>query len=128
MICKAIFDLPLTIKQNRMFDYIYIDDLMPILDHFIQFPTTYKAYNITPNESIELYTLAEKVKMVSGKNLPIVLAHEGMGLVYSGDNSRLRKEMKDLQFTPIIKAISKLYKWYSANRDLIKKENLLVDK
>ena len=35
MICKAIHDLPLTMKQNRPFDFLYIDDLMPILDHFI---------------------------------------------------------------------------------------------
>ena len=35
-ICKAIHDLPITIKQNRKFDYIDIDDLMPILEFFIE--------------------------------------------------------------------------------------------
>src|SRR4030066_1887116 len=64
MICKALFDLPLTIKQNRKFDYIYVNDLMPILDYFIQNTATYKEYNITPDQSIELYTLAEKVRMI----------------------------------------------------------------
>ena len=34
-ICKALFDLPITIKQNRKFDYLYIEDLMPILQYFI---------------------------------------------------------------------------------------------
>ena len=30
-ICKTLFDLPITIKQNRKFDYIYIDNLIQIL-------------------------------------------------------------------------------------------------
>ena len=33
MICKAIFDLPLTMKQNRKFDYIYIEDLIQSHDN-----------------------------------------------------------------------------------------------
>ena len=68
IICKAIFDLPLTIKQNRKFDYIYVEDLMPILDYFIDKTAQYKEYNITPDESTELYSLAEKVRMISGKD------------------------------------------------------------
>jgi GDP-L-fucose synthase len=79
MICKAIFDLPLTMKQNRKFDYIYIEDLMPILDYFIQFRAQHKEYNVTPDESIELYALAEKVRLIAGKDLPIVLAQNGLG-------------------------------------------------
>jgi UDP-glucose 4-epimerase len=128
MICKALFDLPLTMKQNRKFDYIYVDDLIPILDHFIQYPTNYKEYNITPDESIELYSLAEKVKQISGKDIPIVVAREGTGLEYSGDNIRLRKEIKGLRFTPFDESIKKLYEWYYEHKNSIKKEVLVVDK
>ena len=128
MICKAIFDLPLTIKQNRKFDYIYIKDLMPILDYFIQNSSTYKEYNITPDESIELYSLAEKVRMISGKDLPIVLAQNGLGLEYSGTNNRLKNASRALSFTPIDKAITELYEWYKENKLSINQELLLIDK
>jgi GDP-L-fucose synthase len=128
MICKAIFDLPLTIKQNRKFDYIYIKDLMPILDYFIQNSSTYKEYNITPDNSIELTTLAEKVRMISGKNLPIVLAKDSIGLEYSGNNNRLKNEIRALRLTPTDNAIAELCDWYREHKLSINQELLLIDK
>lgn len=127
-ICKALLDLPITIKQNRKFDYIYIEDLMPILEYFINRDVKYKAYNITPDQSIELYELAKKIKGVSGKDLPILVAQKEMGVEYSGDNSRLKKEIKNLQFTSLDEAVRKLYLWYHDNIKSINKEFLLVDK
>ena len=67
-ICKTLFDLPITIRQNRRFDYLYIDDLMPVIDHFIGAKGRYSAYNVTPDDSIDLYAIAEKVKAKSGKD------------------------------------------------------------
>jgi GDP-L-fucose synthase len=127
-ICKALFDLPITLKQNRLFDYLYVDDFMPILDFFIQNRPRHKAYNVTPDHAIELHTLAEKIRSVSGKDLPIVVGQQGMGLAYSGDNSRLRTEMTGLRLTPIDDALKALYHWYDTNRHLINREFLLVDK
>ncbi|MDD2337057.1 MAG: NAD(P)-dependent oxidoreductase [Geobacteraceae bacterium] len=127
-ICKAIFDLPITIKQNRRFDYLYIKDLFPIVDYFIENDVCCKEYNVTPDETTELQELAEKVVHVSGKNIPILVSKKGMGLEYSGDNGRLRKEIPHLQFTKLETAIKDLYRWYEENRTLIDRDQLLVDK
>ncbi len=127
-ICKTIFDLPITIEQNRKFDYIYVKDLMPVLEYFIENKAKYKAYNITPDHSIELYSLAEKIKNISGKNLPIKVDKPGMGLEYSGNNSRLRSEVPDIKFTPKDEAVKKLYSWYLENKHLINRGFLLTDK
>ncbi len=127
-ICKAIYDLPITIKQNRRFDFLYIDDLMPILDYFIQNDVKYKAYNITPNSAIDLYEIALKVKAISGKDLPIVVGKPGMGFEYSGSNKRLRDEVPSLRFSNIDESISKLYHWYSENKHSINRDLLLFDK
>ncbi len=128
MICKAIFDIPMTMKQNRRFDYLYIDDLMPVLDYFIQNESRYKEYNATPDESVELYDLAQKIRDLSGKDLPIIIEKEGMGPEYSGDNARLKKEVAGLSFTPIDSAIRQLYGWYLDNRSLVNRDALLVDR
>jgi len=127
-ICKSLFDLSITIKQNRKFDYIYINDLMPVIDYFIENEGNYKSYNVTPDESIELYALAEKIRKISGKDLSIKVAQDGLELEYSGDSTRLRREIKQITFTPIDEAITKLYNWYSSNKELIDKELLLFDK
>ena len=127
-ICKTLFDLPITIKQNRKFDYIYIEDLMPILEWFIQNEPTYKAYNVTPHHEVELLELAEMILEISGKDLPIIVHNAGLGLEYSGDNSRLKAELGELKLTPIKMAVEKLYQWYSDNRNKIVKDYLLIDK
>lgn len=127
-ICKILFDLPITTKQNRRFDYLYIDDLMPVIDYFIENKGKYKCYNVTPDEAIELLVLADKVRQISGKDLPSLVAQNGMGIEYSGDNTRLHEEIPEITFTPIDEAICQLYEWYSKNTHLINKEYLLFDK
>lgn len=127
-ICKVLFDLPISIKQNRKFDYLYVNDFMPILDWFVQNEPKYQAYNITPDSSISLYDLAVIVREVAGKPLhPLVISQEGMGLEYSGDNSRLKSEF-DLNLTPLALAIRDLYIWYSGNKGQLDKNLLLIDK
>jgi len=127
-ICKAIFDLPITLRQNRKFDYLYINDLMPILEHFIEHDPKEKAFNITPDNSIGLLDIAHIVKDISGKPIDISVAQEGMGMEYSGDNSLLRNEIPALSFTPIERGVRELYEWYGGSGSAINKDLLLFDK
>ena len=127
-ICKALFDLPITIKQNRKLDYLYIEDLIAIIDHFINYDFVFKSYNLTPDESRELASLAEKIKNISGKDVPVIINEKTMGLEYSGDNQRLKKEIASFKFTAIDLAIRKLYQWCAGNKHLLNKELLLTDK
>ena len=127
-ICKSLFDSPITIRQNRKFDYLYIDDLFPVVEHLIGHDVQYHEYNVTPDNSISLYDLAEKVLVVAGKDLPILIVQEGMGMEYSGDNSRLKREIQGIAFTPIIEAIRCLYSWYEKNIHLLDRDKLLTDK
>ncbi len=128
MICKALYDLPLTMKQNRDFDFLYIDDLMPIIDYFLSHDAQQTSYNVTPDSSIELYRAAEKVRALTGKDLPIVVSTPGKGYSYSGSNARLRREIPGLKLTGIDEAIGRLYRWYSDNKQAINREVLLFDK
>lgn len=127
-ICKTLYDLPITIRQNRRFDYIYIEDLMPILDYFIHHNTTCKSYNVTPDHAVELKQLAETVRAVSGKDVPIIIAQDGMGIEYSGDNRRLREEIPSLTFKPLDEAIRELTLWYEKNIHAMNRALLLTDK
>lgn len=127
-ICKALFNLPITIKQNRVFSYLYIDDLMPILDFFISNTVKYKSYNIVPDNKISLLKIAKIVKCCSNKEIKIKIAKKGYGLEYTGDNSRLIKECKNIRFTDIKDSIQNLYNYYKQNIKLIDKNLLLTDK
>lgn len=126
-ICKTLYDLPITLRQNRRFSYLYIDDLMPILEFFIENNVRYKSYNIVPDEKIELLQIAELLKEISGKNTEIKVAQEGLGLDYTGNNSRLKNEFY-AKFIPLRDAVTELYSYYERNKEMIDKDLLLSDK
>ena len=127
-ICKTLFDLPITLRQNRRFSYLYIKDLMPILDFFIENNVKYKAYNITPNDETELLTAAQMVQKTGKKNNPIITQKQGYGLSYSGNNARLKAEMKSISFTPLITAIEELFEYYKNIQNTLDKNLLQYDK
>lgn len=127
MICKAIHDLPLTMKQNRKFDYIWVDDLAGIIRYFIKNDAGAGVFNGTPDSSIELKALAGMVVEISGKRLDVIIEKDGSGSEYSGDNSRLKKEISGLKFTMIEEAVKNLYQWYEAGISSIDRAKLLID-
>lgn len=127
-ICKSIKGLPITIKQNRIFDYVYIDDAVKVIQSFIEKDALYRAYNITSHETVSLLWLAELVRDISGKDIPILVKEKGLGLEYSGDNTRLTEFIPQFQFTPLEDSIKKLYNWYYENQKEIDISRLLVDK
>ena len=127
-ICKSIFGLPITLRQNRRFSYLFVEDLMPILDYFIENKPKYNAYNIVPDRNIELLDLAKIIKKISPKEIEIKVAKEGFGLDYTGDNSRLKEEIPEVKFTEAEAAVRSLYSYYEQNKNIIQKELLLQDK
>jgi len=127
-ICKTIFDLPITIKRNVFFDYMYIDDLVKITDWFINSETHYNVYNVCTGKTIDLLSLANIVLKIAHKKLPVVVNAPGLNPEYSGDNSRLMKEIGNFVFSDLESDIAKLYAWYLANKNLIDRNKLLFDK
>ena len=128
LMCKALYDLPLTMKQDRLFDYLFAPDLIPILDYFLLNQVKHKAYNVTPGEPVSLVAIAEKILEISKKTLPIQISQEGLGKEYSADNARLKDEFKGLRFTPLSQSMKQLYDWLTLQKDQINPELLKVDK
>ena len=131
-IAKILFDLPITIKQDRRFDYVSVEDGIEVIERFLQVPLEnilYTDYNITPDESVSLLEIAQLVREVAGKpNHPIEVKMDGIGLEYSGDNGRLKSLFPDLHIVPLAESVKRLYTWYSINKETLDKEVLLVDK
>ena len=122
--CKAVYDLPLTVRQNCMFDYLYVCDLPEIVSWFIDNKPAYHDYNVCTGKPVDLVSIASIVNKVAGKELPILVAKEGWNLSYTASNDRLVKEMGRLQLHMLEDAVAELYEYYSANRDLISYDEL----
>jgi GDP-L-fucose synthase len=111
-----VFGLPLTVRSDCHFDFLYIEDLPDIVTWFIENTPKHHDYNICHGREFLLTELAEMVKSVSGKDLPIVLLSNERNLDYSASNLRLKDEMSRLRITDMKTSISELYHYYSSNR------------
>ncbi|MFA6104996.1 MAG: NAD-dependent epimerase/dehydratase family protein [Patescibacteria group bacterium] len=111
-ICKVLFNLPITIRQDVKFDYIFIDDFVKILDQIIKKKPVEKFINIGRGEDVSLKTLAEMIIKEVGVKVPIKISEPGLGNEYSCNNSRLLNEMEMIDFTPFSVSISNLVEYY----------------
>jgi len=127
-ICKTLFGMPVTLRQDRRFDYTPVGDLVGVIERFFTHEPRHGAYNVSAPQTWRLLELARLVVRLSGKDVPVLVANEGMGVEYSGDAGRLRDELPDLEHTPIEVAVAGLYEWYLQRRDTIDRDALLVDR
>lgn len=126
--CKAVFDLPLTVRKDCRFNFLYIEDLIGIVEWFINHDPAFHDYNICHDKSYLLSDFAKMVVKASGKKLNIQMLSTERNLDYTADNARLRAEIKDLHITPIIKALADLYRYYSDNKAKIDYETLKLSR
>ncbi len=128
-ICKVIYNMDITIKQNVFFDYLYVEDLTKVLKKLINIKKIpFKHYNICTGKSIDLLTIAKIIRDISGKNIKIIVKKTGLKQEYSGNNKRLLDLIGKFNFTPIEKSIEELYTWYLKNKKIVSKKKLLIDK
>ena len=117
--CKAIHHLPITIRQNVVMDYLYIDDFCRIIQWFIEHEPRYKTYNVASGKGIDLLTIANLVNEISGNNMPIYVCKPGMGLEYTANTGRLMEECGNLSLTGLQESIEKLLDYYRSIIDEI---------
>jgi len=126
-ILKNLLQLPIHIRQNVNFDWLYINDLMRILTYFLDHEPLYKMYNITPNEPLDLVTIAHIINSCSSFKSEIIIDTPGLNNEYSGNNSRLLAQTGNFTFTDMPRALSELRKYYCSilpqiDSDAIKKD------
>jgi len=126
-ICRALCDLPITLRQDRRFSYLFIDDLMPVIDWALAGQPGHVAYNVSPDWADSLRGLGMLVAARSGDRVPMLVANDGYGKEYTADNSRLRRELPQMTFTPPDVAIDRLFTWYSDRRSEIDRKRLEID-
>jgi GDP-L-fucose synthase len=126
--CKALYGMPITLRQNVFFDYLWVGDLVQMTRWAMRHHTRYNHYNACSGSHIDLLTIAEMVKEVTGSEVPIIVAEPGLKAEYSGTNARLRREMVDLQITPMREALERLRDYYQENLALIDRSLLMRDK
>jgi GDP-L-fucose synthase len=120
--CKALFDMPITFRQNIFFDFLYIKDLINIVKWFMVNSPRHHVYNTCRGEVHSYRWIAEKICQFAGKNLEIRSDVPGLMSEYSGDNSRLLEELTDYKFVPMEESIQEMLLHLQQNKDSITPE------
>ena len=123
--CKALKGLPITIRQNVYFDYVFIKDFVRIIEWFIDNDPKYHEYNISSGRKIDLVDLANMVKKASAKDVPVIVCQTGLAKEYTASNKRLTEEMGGFVFTDYQTAVTELFHYYEGIEDQIDLLSLL---
>ena len=126
-IVKNLLKLPIVINKNVYFDYIYIDDLLRMIDWTIHNESKEKIYNATTGIKIDLITLANLVNETSDFKSEIKILNDGLNNEYTSNNERIMKELKNFEFTSHKKAIQKMREYFKANLEKLDKESIIND-
>lgn len=111
--CKSLKGLPLTMRKNCHFDYLWIDDFCRLLEMFIQVrEPKYHVYNAVSGKKVSLYDIAVIINGITDEKKDILICSEGWANEYTADNKRIKEELPDWEVTDIHKTITELYKWY----------------
>lgn len=108
-ITQNLNHMPIEINKNVIFDYLYIEDLCIIIEYFIKNKPEYNIMNVTPTESISLKEIAQIVNEISDYKSEIIIKDKEMNYKYTGNNSKLLKEIPNFKFTPYKDGLLKLY-------------------
>jgi nucleoside-diphosphate-sugar epimerase len=122
--CRNIFGMPITMRQNVNFDYIYINDFVRIVEHFIEYEGKYKFYNIGTGKRVDLKTISEKINEMAGKKSEIIVGKRGLNNEYTCNNQRLVEELGNFKFTDFDTYMRELYTWYKENKKNINSKSI----
>ena len=124
-ICRALKGMPITLQKNVYFDYLWVNDLVQIINWFIHHEPIYKHYNVCRGSKVDLYSLACLVKEILHIDCDIIVSEPGQKPEYTGNNERLLNEIGNFQFTTFEDSIRILGKYYKENLDRIDETLLL---
>ncbi len=125
-IVKNLLNLPIVIYKNVYFDYIYINDLLKIIDWFIHNESEHKIYNSSTGKKIDLLTLANLINEISDYKSDIRLLNDGLNNEYTSNNERLLSEM-NINFTFHKEAIKKMREYFKRNLNNLDIETVKKD-
>lgn len=115
MIYQNLNGQMMQMNQNTYFDYLYINDLISILEWFLSHEPRHHHYNVCSGQRFELLSLARMVMEETEIPTEIIVKQEGLRPEYTGNNSRLREELGEIFLTPMRTAIQELIGYYREN-------------
>ena len=124
---RVVKGLPIVIRQNVKFDYLYVSELAELTAWFLNHHPRHKAYNVCRGRAYTLQELARMVAAASGLSPEIITRNQAMAPEYSANNTRMMDEIGPFRFREMSDCVSELYQWYQVREKDIDVEQLKFD-
>lgn len=126
-IVKNLLGLPIKIKQDVIFDYLYIKDLIPIIKFFLKNKHVGGDFNISTTKSISLTKIVNLINKNSMKPSKVTVENKGLNFQYTGSNNKLINTIPHLKITTYEESIRDLYDYYFNRVESLDKNSILQD-
>jgi len=124
-ICRVLSGLPISMNRDMKFDYIYINDLCVIIEKIIlKNDFKYKSYNVCSGKPVRLTSLAKIIKETMSVEKDILIKNSGENPEYSGDASRIEKEMGEFDLTRHSESILNMVNYFE--KEIKSDSNLII--
>lgn len=107
---KAVFNIPLTLRQDCLFSFIDINDVLPILRTALTTNLAYHDYNLVSDKPYYLSDIASIIQELSNSQKGITFSREGFNLEYTASNKRVKSEMNP-EFTSIRDSVKVVFNY-----------------
>lgn len=106
---------PISIRQDCLFDYLYVEDLAGVVRWFIENKPAYHDYNVVTGKPEYLSNIAKMIAEKTGNNKDIIIRQDGLNRAYTASNERLLREIGPFNFTSLSEGIDRQIAWQEAN-------------
>lgn len=126
-IVKTLLGQDIVVRQDVVFDYLYVGDLVAIVERFLERDPGFTDVNATPTESISLTRILAVIASVSSRQVPVTFENEGLNFQYTGHNGSLLGAVPNFEFTPCEEGIRRLYEFYALRRETLDRDAVARD-
>lgn len=126
-VVKALLGEPIVIRQNVLFDYLWIDDLMSLIPKVLDGQRRFADLNVTPTRSVSLTEIASIVLREAGRQPVFEVEQPGLNFEYTGSNEQVLSVYPGFTFTPIEEGVRRLMAYYRERLETVDREAVVAD-
>ena len=102
---------PITIRQDCMFDYMYVGDLAEVVKAMSDTTLRHHDYNVCTGQRTALSEIAAEVARQMGNVYPVEIAKQGWNNEYTASNERFMNEFPNFEFTSLEAGVARQIAW-----------------
>jgi UDP-glucose 4-epimerase len=101
------------IRQDVRFSYLWIGDLVRVVEIMLGNDIPAKTYNIVPSERPTLTEISNIINSVRGTEVTVLIQKLGMNNEYTGNADLFGRHFADFEFQALKRGIENMVKWLS---------------